>query len=766
MPNQNSVLAAALRYAAEQGWEVFPAPPGQKKSYKSAAHSGGKKWGKTKIADEIRSDWAHWPDANVGIPTGAENGFWVTEADTAAGHAVDGIANFNQLVAGHEPLPQTRMAISPSGSLHYYWQWPADLGTRVIKNSASRIAPGVDVRGEGGMVIAPPSVKPGVGQYRWLNDLPLAPAPQWLVEKALAASSAARRGDQARTASSRQQPDLTLIADAVQHIPNNDLGWDDWNKVIMAIWAATGGSDEGFEICDAFSQKSNKYDAANTQARWDAITTCPPDADAVWLFRLADEAAPGWRGVKVDNFYAYMPLHKYMFAPAHDLWPGSSVNARIPPIVLLDENGQPQLDDNGEPKKLAANVWLDQNKSVEQMTWAPGLPMLVQDRLISEGGWITRYGVACFNLYRAPTIPHGEPNKARPWLRHVIKVYGKHARHIIYFLAHRVQHPEDKINHALLLGGPPGIGKDTLLEPVKHAIGPWNFLEVSPKQMMGRFNGFLKSIILRISEVRDLGEFDRFTFYDHMKVYTAAPPDVLRVDEKNIREHYVLNVCGVIMTTNHKMDGLYLPPDDRRHYVAWSQCTKDDFTEAYWNKLWEWYPTGGNQHVTAYLANLDLEKFNAKAPPPKTAAFWAIVDAGRAPEDAELADVLDALGNPLAVTLSQIIARAPAADDPAIVYRPTSNANSSGAQANDGNTTANNSPRPNSFGHWLRDRRNRRVIPHRLEKAGYVPVRNDAAQDGYWVVDGRRQTVYAKNSLSVAAQMQAAQALQQQGTPF
>ena len=53
--------------------------------------------------------------------------------------------------------------------------------------------------------------------------------------------------------------------------------------------------------------------------------------------------------------------------------------------------------------------------------------------------------------------------------------------HIIYFLAHRVQRPEEKINHALVLGGKQGIGKDTLLEPVKRAVGAWNWEEVSPQ---------------------------------------------------------------------------------------------------------------------------------------------------------------------------------------------------------------------------------------------------------------------------------------------
>ena len=165
----------------------------------------------------------------------------------------------------------------------------------------------------------------------------------------------------------------------------------------------------------------------------------------------------------------------------------------------------------------------------------------------------------------------------------------------------------------------------------------------SPQQLLGRFNGFLKSVILRVSEARDLGEINRFSFYDHLKAITAAPPDVLRVDEKNLREYYVPNLCGVIITTNHKTDGIFLPADDRRHDVTWSDLTKDDFEPGYFPRLWRWYDDGGDRHVAAYLDVLDLAGFDPKAPPPKTQAFWDIVDAGRAGEDAELADVIDAL---------------------------------------------------------------------------------------------------------------------------
>jgi hypothetical protein len=132
-----------------------------------------------------------------------------------------------------------------------------------------------------------------------------------------------------------------------------------------------------------------------------------------------------------------------------------------------------------------------------------------------------------------------------------------------------------------------------MIEPVKAAVGPWNCSEVSPQQMLGRFNGFVKSVILRVSEARDLGDTDRYGFYEHMKTLTAAPPDVLRVDEKHTREHAVLNVCGVVITTNNK-DSLHLPSDDRRHFVAWSPRKKDDFLPDYWTTVYRWFAGGGN----------------------------------------------------------------------------------------------------------------------------------------------------------------------------
>ena len=47
---------------------------------------------------------------------------------------------------------------------------------------------------------------------------------------------------------------------------------------------------------------------------------------------------------------------------------------------------------------MRASLWLDRHKPVEQMTWAPGLPPLIKDRLISDGGWFDKPKVTCLNF--------------------------------------------------------------------------------------------------------------------------------------------------------------------------------------------------------------------------------------------------------------------------------------------------------------------------------------------------------------------------------
>ncbi len=185
------MLTAALSYAA-RGWFIFPAhKSGEKKSHKSAKHtSSGLPWGMSVDAQEIRADFKKFQGCNVSIVTGAVSGIFVVESDTKTGHGVDGASNLAELEKVNGELPPTLMAESPTLSRHRYFKHPG----RKVWNSSNNIAPGVDCKGDGGMVIAVPSVmparvatadkpaKPG-GAYRWINEGHLiADAPQWLLD--------------------------------------------------------------------------------------------------------------------------------------------------------------------------------------------------------------------------------------------------------------------------------------------------------------------------------------------------------------------------------------------------------------------------------------------------------------------------------------------------------------------------------------------------------------------------------------------------------
>jgi hypothetical protein len=287
--NKSRCLPAALSYA-EKGWQVFPAPRGTKKSHKSAKYSNGTNWGATSDPAETRRDFAHWPNANIGIPAGIENGFFVVEADTIAGHGVDGIAALRALEAEYGPLPTTLMAESPSGSVHYYFRHPVS-GIK-IKCSTSEIATGVDVKGDGGMVIAPPSVRPGEGAYTWTSNLELADPPEWLLElvKEKERASAERRGEE-NGAANGEEIRLAL------RVIDPDINRSAWFSIGCALFKGVG-NEAGFEAWNEWSAKGKKYREGEMAGQWQSIVAKDGYGWSVaTLFHYANEADPLWREI-------------------------------------------------------------------------------------------------------------------------------------------------------------------------------------------------------------------------------------------------------------------------------------------------------------------------------------------------------------------------------------------------------------------------------------------------------------------------------------
>jgi hypothetical protein len=160
-----SALPFALTLATA-GFAVFPCL-----ATKAPACPHGFKDATTDPA-EVHQLWRHWPGALVGVPTGAHNGFDVLDVDPRHGGDV-------WLAQHRASLPQTRIHETRSGGLHILFRHH-----EAVRNSAGKVAPGIDVRDEGGFIIWWPA-----SSCRVLTDNPLAEWPDWLLALLLPAPS-------------------------------------------------------------------------------------------------------------------------------------------------------------------------------------------------------------------------------------------------------------------------------------------------------------------------------------------------------------------------------------------------------------------------------------------------------------------------------------------------------------------------------------------------------------------------------------------------
>ena len=112
-----------------------------------------------------------------------------------------------------------------------------------------------------------------------------------------------------------------------------------------------------------------------------------------------------------EDFYAYMPSHRYLFVPTQELWPASSVNGRVA----------------SPSKNISPSRWLDENRAIEQMTWSPADPQIIKDRVIQRSGWVEAPGCTVFNQYRPADLKQGNPYHAMMWVDHVRRIYPKPA---------------------------------------------------------------------------------------------------------------------------------------------------------------------------------------------------------------------------------------------------------------------------------------------------------------------------------------------------
>jgi hypothetical protein len=187
---EKTVMRGVALALASRGWAVFPlhtprgggcscGRPGCEDTGKHPRTRNGLK-DATTDPEAIARWWGMWPDANIGVRTGQESGIVVLDIDPRHG----GDDALHELEQAHGALPRTVESLTGSGGRHIYFKHP----DRAIPNSVGKLAPGLDVRADGGYVIAPPSVHANGRAYCWLadsgpSDIELAELPDWLARR-------------------------------------------------------------------------------------------------------------------------------------------------------------------------------------------------------------------------------------------------------------------------------------------------------------------------------------------------------------------------------------------------------------------------------------------------------------------------------------------------------------------------------------------------------------------------------------------------------
>lgn len=326
---------------------------------------------------------------------------------------------------------------------------------------------------------------------------------------------------------------------------------------------------------------------------------------------------------------------------------GKSVDGAIP------RDDWPTRPDgrNGQLRRFQPSIAIndvDTGLTCEGSTWWPGKPRFIENVIITERGLIETRGAVCYNTYTPPDHSRLKHNQNPDlWINHVKYLFPDPVEHEHFFdfAAHMVQKPHEKVNHGIVIAGAQGIGKDASLLPLRYAVGEWNTAEIEPDAISGAFNGYVKSVMLIINEVRPHDEDHKASnFYNQIKPLLAAPPEMTPMNLKYANTIYVRNLCHVFLTTNDPLT-MYVPDEDRRLFIMTSPIPDPKkvpvFSQDYFRTLFDYFQDGGTDAVVRWLKNRPIGHFQPGDPPRMTAGKQAIIDSAHQVRRTAVDDVFE-----------------------------------------------------------------------------------------------------------------------------
>ena len=293
-------------------------------------------------------------------------------------------------------------------------------------------------------------------------------------------------------------------------------------------------------------------------------------------------------------------------------------------------------------KPVSASYYFDERRqeygarALVGVTYAAG-----EDVLVARDGLV--YGNRWVNM--RPDMSGSDKIKDRDiarWVEHcrLLVPEADELEHVFNVMAHKVQHPNVKINHAVLHGGDEGCGKDSMWAPFLWAIGgehQHNRSIIENKGLDSQWGYNLEAEVVILNELKEPEAKERRALANRLKPMIAAPPETLTVNRKGLHPYEMLNRLQVIAFTNDPLP-ITIPSQDRRWFCVWSRAPRMDPDEAM--DLWRWYKSGGFEKIAAWLWQRDVAAFNPAAAPPITEWKLNMVEHGLSVAESFLVEMM------------------------------------------------------------------------------------------------------------------------------
>lgn len=272
---------------------------------------------------------------------------------------------------------------------------------------------------------------------------------------------------------------------------------------------------------------------------------------------------------------------------------------------------------------------------VDLIDFRPGMPQI-----------FVKNDVEYLNTWRENRLPQGVKGDITQWKSHFdILGWGAYVDHVLDWMAYTVQHPEVKINHMIVLGGPEGVGKDFILEPLRWAMGEYSRVTECEEILAGYTDFLVRTKHLHINEADPINSYEAKRLHTKLKPFAVGMPDTIPMKQRYCPTFCVQNVVNCTLATNTR--NFISAGVTHRYLFLWTNLkmhaqngvVKPEW-QKYWTQAWAWLLHRGGREAVAYeLQHRDVSEFNPHMRAPMTPWLSDLIQESRD----ELEVVIEAL---------------------------------------------------------------------------------------------------------------------------